>query len=133
MLCVGGGGGNKEPWIVFRLSILLALFAPAGNQVSCNHVWQERKQNKRKKNKETAENPPTMMGGNITSVTIANRHEIYEHTLIVGLYSVWLQTCLQYSMKSCQNTAQSFNDLQSAQIVWKVKGCLAFLEAFLYS
>lgn len=31
----GWGGGNKEPWIVFRLSILLALFAPAGNQVSC--------------------------------------------------------------------------------------------------
>lgn len=128
------GGGNKEPWIVFRLSILLALFAPAGNQVSCLTMCDKREsKTSAKKNKETAENPPTMMGGNITSVTIANRHEIYEHTLIVGLYSVWLQTCLQYSMKSCQNTAQSFNDLQSAQIVWKVKGCLAFLEAFLYS
>lgn len=58
-----------------------------------------------------------MMGGNITSLTIANRHEIYEHTLIVGLYSVWLKTCPQYSMKSCQNTAQSFNELQSARTV----------------
>lgn len=48
------GGGNKEPWIVFRLSILLALFAPAGNQVSCNHVWEERKQNKRKKNQKNS-------------------------------------------------------------------------------